>query len=48
MLGGAGNMSCKVLELYFLDACRSGFNLINFGEALSLNVIRMKRLRATT
>lgn len=34
----AGNMSCKVLKLYFVDACLSRFNLINLGEAsLSLN-----------
>jgi len=37
MLGGAGNMSCKVRELYLPDACRSKFNLINYDEALSLN-----------
>ena len=28
-LGGAGNMSCKVLELDFMDACLRKFNMIN-------------------
>ena len=30
-------MSCKVLKLYFIDACLSRFSFINSGEALSLN-----------
>lgn len=46
-LGGVGNMPCKVLELYLMDACLSIFGLINLGEALSLNVIKIKRPIAT-
>ena len=34
MLGGAGNMSCKVLELYLMDVCVSRSKLINLGETL--------------
>lgn len=40
-------MPCKVLELYLMDACLSIFGLINLGEALSLNVIKIKRPIAT-
>ena len=40
-LGGARNMSCKVLELYLMDVCLSLFSTINLGEALSLNTIIM-------
>jgi hypothetical protein len=36
-------MSCKVLELRFMDACRNIFSLINLGEAVSVDVIRMER-----
>ena len=42
-LGGAGKMSCKVLELYLMDYCLSIFNPINSSEALSLNIVRMER-----
>ena len=47
MLGGARNMSCKALELCFMDAYLNKFNLINSDEALPLNIIRMERLIAT-
>ena len=46
-LGGVGNVSCKVLELYHMDACVGIFNLINLCEALSLSVDRMERLITT-
>ena len=37
-------MSCEVLELDLMDVCLSISSLINSGEALSLNIIRMERL----
>lgn len=46
MLGGVGNTSYKVLELDQMDACMSIFNMVNSGEALSLNIFRMKQLIA--
>ena len=39
-------MSCKVLELYLMDACLRKFKPINSGETLLLNIIRIKRLVA--
>ena len=43
-LGGTKNMSCKVLELYLMDACLSIFNMLNASEALSMNIMRIERL----
>ena len=43
-LGEAGNVSCKVLELYHMDVCVGMFNMINLCEALSLSINRMKHL----
>jgi hypothetical protein len=45
-LGGARNMSCKVLELYLVVVCLSIFSTINLGEVLPLNIIRMDWLIA--
>ena len=41
------NMPSKVLELYHMHVCLSIFNLINSGETLSLNIIRMEWLITT-
>ena len=45
-LGGVQNMSCEVLELYLMDACLSGLVSLNSGEALSLDIVRMKQFIA--
>jgi hypothetical protein len=29
-LGGVGNLSCKVLELYLMNACLRKFNMLNY------------------
>lgn len=46
-LGGAWNMSLKMLKLNLMDVCLSKFSLINSGETLSLDIIRMDWLIAT-
>ena len=39
----AKNMSCKVLEVYLVDAYLSIFNMLRSGEALSLNIINLNK-----
>ena len=41
------NMSCKALELYFMNAYLNKFNLVHLDEVLLLNIMRMKRLIAS-
>jgi len=44
---GWGLRICHVLELYLMNVCLSRFSLINLGENLSLNIIRIERLITT-
>lgn len=39
-------MSLKMLKLHLMDVCLSKFSLINSGETLSLDIIRMDWLIA--
>ena len=44
LVGWARSMSCKVLGLCLMDVCLSIFIMINLGEALTPDVIRMEWL----
>jgi hypothetical protein len=41
-------MSCKVLEVYLVDAYLSIFNMLRSGEALSLNIINLNKMTGSS